>query len=322
MKKHLQLLQFSILILILLTACTSQTPETVSQQPATENFQYPATWTPEPETPTPLTSTPASIVTLAATWTPVASLTLPASLTSIPTKDASFTPVLGYCTKTESACEIAVDPSKRWGWCQVAGAGTLPGAGPEASCGLIYDYSLLYPQTWVVDTLGAVRPNLLFDTGTGNSQVRLLQLPAGNLTLDTADQALLCSEAGDCLPVVSPDETIIRRRTRTYAGRDFLFLTSTLADTFITRYFVFLDHPTTDTRLYIIEIHIPSILADSDEYTPLLDQTEVMLGSLRPLTSVEVTPAVFTLTPTPEPSPTFGLPPSPTPTEELPTPTP
>ena len=123
------------------------------------------------------------------------------------------------------------------------------------------------------------------------------------------------------MPVVSPDESIVRRRTRTYARRDFLFLTSSLADSFITRYFVFLEHPATETRLYIIEIRLPAILVDSEEYNLLLEQVDVLLGSIRPDTSIEVTPAVPAMSPTPEPSPTFGLPPTQTPTEAL-TPTP
>jgi hypothetical protein len=65
-------------------------------------------------------------------------------------------------------------------------------------------------------------------------------------------------------------------------------------------------------RLYILEIRLPSILADSEEYTLLLDQTQIMLGSIQPDTRFETT--LVPPTQTSAPTPTFTETPTVTPT--------
>jgi hypothetical protein len=291
------------LVIGLLASCQQQTatPGPLSQNE--EGFVFPPTWTTAPETQERYTATPRPAASPAATWTPEPSTTLPASLTPLPTWDPNAT-TESFCYQSADACEISVKNALRWGYCQMVSL--------EKSCGLIYDYTLRFPQGWVIDTVGAQRPNLLFNTGTGNSEVRLFQLPAGTLSLENADLAALCNAEGDCVPIVSADESILRRRERVYAGRNFLFLTSSQADHFITRYFLFLEHRPGDVRLYILEIRLPSILADSEEYTLLLDQTQIMLGSIQPDTRFETT--LVPPTQTSAPTPTFTETPTVTPT--------
>lgn len=275
-----------ILLLILLVACAPK-PVSSPQSPTLEKFQMPVTWTPQATQLS--TVTPPRKNTLAPTFTLEPTYTLIASLTPLPEVDSGATPVLGTCLRSEDACEISVRTSSRRGWCSMSSI--------RESCGLIYNYSLLYPQNWVIDTMGVLHPNLEFYTGSENTQFRLYQLPASGLTLDNAEKGQLCNENGDCLPVVSPQENIVRRQLRVYAGRDYLFLTSSLGDSLITRHFVFLNHAGLEIRLYVIEIRLPSYLLDSEEYNLLLEQAKVMLGSLQPDTRVEVTPSTPSETP-------------------------
>ena len=295
------------LLLGMLAACqAAPTPETPApQEPTLEVFQLPPTWTPTPQTALGPEANRMATLAAPATWTPEPTRLLPASLTPLPTLDPNATSVAGYCYQADEACEISVRIAMRRNWCQLSSA--------AESCGLVYDYSLQYPQGWIADTIGAQRPNLTFNTGTGNSQVGLFQLPAGILNLDSVEQAQFCNENGDCVPVVSADETIVRRREKIYAGRNMVLLTSTLADRFIARYFMFLEHGAGDVRLYILEMRLPSNLVDSDEYLLLLDQGEIMLGSIQPDTEVEITASAPIETGTPEASQTPGPIPSATP---------
>jgi hypothetical protein len=170
--------------------------------------------------------------------------------------------------------EIAVKPSSREGWCNMEGLGDGG-----------YYYSLLYPASWVVGTIGANISNLDFDIGSEETVVRLYKRGWGNnLPLEQADKGYAyCDPTGYCEPIVDPDEQEIGRTIKMVGDRQALVLVTDKDDIAITRYFFQLSllingRETTD--LYEFGITTPKSNLGSSEYIELLSTVEKVILSL------------------------------------------
>ncbi len=147
-----------------------------------------------------------------------------------------------------------------------------------------YDYSLLYPASWVVGTIGANIPSLDFDIGSEETLVRLYWRGGVNSPLEQADKGYgYCDPTGYCKPIVDPNERVISRTINMVDVRQVLVLVTDKDSIAITRYFFQVSHfgkERKETRLYEFEIATPKSNLGSSEYIELQSTVEQVILSL------------------------------------------
>lgn len=275
-------------------------PVTPSRTPVPATL--PPTWTP---TPPPEVKAKAETPLPSTTATPDLRSTLLA---------ATQTVKATTCQLTTASTLVAVEKSWEPGWCTLQ---------PIKSNG--YEYALVFPGQWAVNTFGAPYPSLSFFTRVTGIDLRLYQVfsystktRAYTAPLEQApEQATTCNLSGDCLPVMGAGETISRREIITLSSQRVLVVDSRDRTTNIRRYFFLVPFTTRQSpgnRLFYIKLITPAPLtAVSAADAPageqaLLANIETMLTSVRQFALATVTPTY-----NPKKPPTFTPGPTATP---------
>jgi hypothetical protein len=260
----------------MMTGCSAFLPQTASLPMAKAEtsipltavkspYVLPPTWTvtPTPKRPQALPS-----------QTPTPTFNIPQTLI------ARTTVVAGVrCQRHADAWQVYSGPAGSYaGWCLIVGA-----------YGTLYEYKLLSPHGWVVNTFGEFTPNLAFSTGEKNVQVKVHQAFAYNHrnydgTLgDAPEKAAICDENEKCYGFLDPNETLIRQEITKVSEREVLVLDSELGPLRIRRYYMILPFRVNNhssQRLFIIEASTLDTALTQEEYDRMLEKLDIMVGSI------------------------------------------
>ncbi|MCP4544648.1 MAG: hypothetical protein GY832_46700 [Chloroflexi bacterium] len=253
-----------MLICSLTTACGPSgeyafpTPKTTVRLPPTIKVMItPSLW--PSSTPT-FTPTPSPQPTPAPTRTPLPTLMVPTPTAAVPVSDLrSVQCRLGWAW-FESAPWFSLGPSERDGWCLINSYTQL-------------GYSIIYPQDWDVNPVGADATNLSF--GMLEDHRLFLYVSHTDFPLESADQTIDCFEAS-CAPFVDPSEIIIEKNVVTIGDKQTLALVATKDDTLIRRYFLL-----GPEHLYVFESTVLEPDADAAAYQEFVATTEDMISAMR-----------------------------------------
>jgi hypothetical protein len=283
-----------LLLAVLLSACQSNRPtviapadvtsptdtpvdESESAPEAAASLTPPPTSTPTPwQNPMPSTWTPLPTQPLLRpTSTPWPQSTINARLTLV----AGTTVAPGYgCKKNANA--VAVFTNRAWepGWCEVRGGWTS-----------FYEYNVYYPEGWVPNTFGDYYPNLAFNVGQPNIDLRIYQVFAYGLRSfdgkleDAPEQAVQCTPDGDCVALVNQLEKFISQETRKMVINDVLIVDSEYGQLLLHRYFFYVPFRVgnkAEDRLFVVELSAAKDYIHTDKYNLLIQQVDRMVGSL------------------------------------------
>lgn len=226
---------------------------------------FPATWT--------ATSTPKiSPTRVPNTQTPTPNF--PQTLVAQTTVAAGI-----RCQRHPDAWQVYSGPAASFaGWCQVVGA-----------FGTLYEYKVLAPDGWLVNTFGEFTPNLIFTTGVKNVEVRIHQAFAynhrnytGSLE-DTPEKAMICDENEKCYGFINPHEVLVRQEIETFPDRKVLILDSTLGGLDIRRYYLILPFRVdkhSSQRLFIIEYIALDQALNAEQNAEFLVKLEMIVRSI------------------------------------------
>jgi hypothetical protein len=228
----------------------------------------PPTWTPTPEKPKQQAVKPL------ATATPTATFNVPQTVAAQATTMNAI-----QCKKYADAWEIRVEPGWRAHWCAVRSKG-----------GVFYEFQMLYPEGWSVETFGELSPNLYFNTNQKNIDLRLYQIfrygfkyYTGTLE-DAPVKAAICGENEKCTLVIDPNEKILKKGIEAIGGKEVMIVDSQEGTRNIRRYFFFVPfrftRPKTN-RLFFFKLYTPEQITD-DTYIDLQQQIEDMIVSVKP----------------------------------------
>lgn len=270
-----------ILIPLLLASCQAAEPTQVGVQEEVTQVQttapsptlappptLPPTWTPTPGKPT----QPATQISASAT--PTATFNVPQTVAAQATTVAAI-----KCEKHADSWQINVQPSWRDHWCEVRGRG-----------GKFYEYQVAYPESWKVITFGELTPNLYFNTGQQNVDLRLFQLYnyvyrsyTGSLE-EAPVKAAICDDKDKCTLVIEPHEKITQKAVAQIGGKEVMVVDSTNGNRSIRRYFFFVGfryaRPKSN-RLFVFRLETPEPVTDAT-YADLHKQIGDMIVSVKP----------------------------------------
>jgi hypothetical protein len=276
--RYLSMIAAWLMLLIIVAGCTSPllsklapasssiSSTLVPRQPANTRVIFPATWT--------ATNPPKNSLSLV-TRTPVPTKNFPQTLVAQTTVAAGL-----HCQRNADAWQVFSGPIAAYaGWCQVVGI-----------YGTTYEYKVLSPDGWVVNTYGEFTPNLVFSTGYKNVQVKIQQAFAyshrnysGSLE-DAPEKAKICDENDTCYGFIAPNEILNRQEVKTFPDREVLVLDSTLGQLKIRRYYMILPFRIErflSNRLFIVELTALENAMNDEEYAATLDQLGMMIQSIR-----------------------------------------
>lgn len=228
----------------------------------------PPTWTPTPGKATP----PGGQARITAT--PTATFNIPQTAAARATEASSI-----QCEKHADAWQIRVEPGWREQWCQV-----------RSQSGQFYQYQVLYPEAWKPLTFGEITPNLYFNTGQKNVDVRLLQIyhpvyrPYQGTLQEAPVKAAVCDENDKCTLVIDLNEKIIRKSVTAVGGKEVMVVDSTAGTRNIRRYFFFVGFRFTrpqSNRLFVFALETPDPITD-ETYVELQQQIKDMIVSVQP----------------------------------------
>jgi hypothetical protein len=228
----------------------------------------PPTWTPTPGKATQPAGQPRITVT------PTATFNIPQTAAARATEARSI-----QCEKYADAWQIRVEPSWREGWCQV-----------RSQSGQFYQYQVLYPEAWKPLTFGEITPNLYFNTGQKNIDVRLLQIyhpvyrPYQGSLQEAPVKAAVCDENDKCTLVIDLNEKIIRKSVTAVGAEEVMVVDSTAGSRNIRRYFFFVGFRFTrpqSNRLFVFTLETPDPITD-ETYVDLQQQIKDMIVSVQP----------------------------------------
>lgn len=270
-----------ILIPLLLAGCQASrqtqvsAPEQATQQPTLAPSltlapppTLPPTWTLTPGKPT-QTTRQTRVPT-----TPTATFNVPQTVAAQATTVAAI-----MCVKHADSWQIKVQPSWQDHWCEVRSKG-----------GMFYEYQLIYPEAWKVTTFGELTPNLHFNTGQQNVDLRLFQLynyvyRSYTGTLEEAPvKAAICDDKDKCTLVIDPIEKITQKGVTAIGGKEVMVVDSTMGNLNIRRYFFFVGYRFTrpkSNRLYVLRLETPDPIT-SETYVELQQQIEGTIVSVKP----------------------------------------
>jgi hypothetical protein len=275
---HLHVLVSAMLLTFALAGCVSNSPTIIS------------TNTPDvlvETTPTPFKTK----AELPPTWTatpPAGGKEIPATRTPIPTRDyhatmiAQTTVAAGvHCQRNPDAWQVFSGPISAYaGWCQIVGT-------PYT----LYEYKMLSPDGWIVNTFGELTPNLVFSTGHKNVYVKVYQAfsyfnrnYSGTLE-DAPEKASICDENDICTGFIDPLETLIRQEMKTIQNREILVLDSTVGALQIRRYYQIIPFNIAkhlSDRLFIVEFVSLDTALDAQQYAKIIADLEMMVASINP----------------------------------------
>jgi len=184
-----------------------------------------------------------------------------------------------HCQRHPDAWQLFITPIDAYaGWCMVLGA-------PDT----LYEYRILSPDGWIVNTYGELTPNLSFAIGNPNVQVNLIQAYSyfnrsyrGSLE-EAPEKAAICDANDRCKKIIDPLETLTRQEIKDYPTRNVLILDSEMGPLNIRRFYQIL-HFTVDKhqsdRLFILEYSTTKDALDDEANKRILGQIEIMLLSL------------------------------------------
>jgi len=228
----------------------------------------PPTWTPPPG------KAPQPAGQPRITVTPTATFNIPQTAAARATEARSI-----QCEKYADAWQIRVEPSWREGWCQV-----------RSQSGQFYQYQVLYPEAWKPLTFGEITPNLYFNTGQKNIDVRLLQIyhpvyrPYQGSLQEAPVKAAVCDENDKCTLVIDLNEKIIRKSVTAVGAEEVMVVDSTAGSRNIRRYFFFVGFRFTrpqSNRLFVFTLETPDPITD-ETYVDLQQQIKDMIVSVQP----------------------------------------
>jgi len=276
----LLILAVVMVIPLLLAGCQEAQPtQAISQEvqptqpPAPTTTLPPAPTLPPTWTPTPGKATqPAGQSRITAT--PTATFNIPQTAAARATESSSI-----KCEKHADAWQIRVEPSWREGWCQV-----------RSQSGQFYQYQVLYPEAWKPLTFGEITPNLYFNTGQKNVDVRLLQIyhpvyrPYQGSLQEAPVKAAVCDENDKCTLVIDLNEKIIQKSVTAVGAEEVMVVDSTAGSRNIRRYFFFVGFRFTrpqSNRLFVFTLETPDPITD-ETYVDLQQQIKDMIVSVQP----------------------------------------
>jgi hypothetical protein len=205
--------------------------------------------------------------------TPTATLNIPQTLSVKATNDKAT-----ECKKHPDSWEITVSPSWQPDWCQIKSIG-----------GFFYEYTLLYPDTWMVKTFGEVFPNMAFIIGQPGVELRLYQVYKygtrkyeGSLE-DAPLKGSFCDTEDKCTLVVNPKEKINNREILSIGGKKVLIVDSQDGKYNVRRYFFFVPFKNAipkSNRLFFFKLYTPEPVSSSN-YRDLENKIERMIPSIR-----------------------------------------
>jgi hypothetical protein len=183
------------------------------------------------------------------------------------------------CKRHPDAWQVFSGPIDAYaGWCQIVG-----------TVGTLYEYKMLSPDGWMVNTFGELTPNLVFSTGYNNVQVKVFEAYSyfyrsydGTLK-DAPEKASVCDENDHCYGFIDPVETLVRQEVKTIYNREVLVLDSTAGALQIRRYYQIIPFQVGDhisKRLFIVEISALDTALTPAEYDHLTTKVEMMVGSI------------------------------------------
>jgi len=272
-----------LLLTILLSACQSNRPTVVAPANVTASAPVPVEaeaasstatpWrNPMPPTWTPLPTEPQ----LRPTSTPWPISTINARLTLV----AGTTVAPGYgCKKNANA--VAVFTNRAWepGWCEVRGGWTS-----------FYEYKAYYPEGWVVNTFGDDYPNLAFNVGQPNIDLRIYQVYGYGLRSfdgkleDAPEQAVQCTPDEDCVALVNQLEKFISQEHRKMGTYDDVLIVDTeYGQLLLHRYFMYVPFYVgrkAEDRLFMVELSAAKDYINSEKYDLLIQQVDRMVSTL------------------------------------------
>jgi hypothetical protein len=265
-----------LLLFGILAGCSVKLPAAVQQaNPLQETAALPAVTKTRVELPSTWTPTAGvKQVYLGIKHTPSPTFNIPQTLVAQTTVAAGV-----HCQRHPDAWQVYSGPAGSYaGWCMVVGA-----------YGTLYEYKLLAPDGWVVNTFGEFTPNLIFSTGQKNVQVKINQAFAYNHrnyegTLEDApEKAAICDENEKCYGFIDPNETLVRQEVKEITDRKILVLDSTLGPLQIRRYYMILPfrlYRLTTQRLFIVELISMEKALNEEQTDQMLEKLDVMIRSI------------------------------------------
>jgi hypothetical protein len=283
MRKHRPVSSGYLILFVLIVLPGVLAGCSMNSQPATQPTAVLAVT--QDRTPTPFRTREA----VPATWTPTPLNMLPVTYnqrTMVPSPNFPQTLVAQttvaaelHCKRHPDAWKVFTGPINAYaGWCLVSGTRDT-----------LYEYKLLMPDGWIVNTFGELTPNLAFSTGLKNVQVKIFQdfsydtIGYSGTLADAPETAAICDENKRCYGYISPHETLTRQETKTLFTREILTLDSTAGPLRIRRYyqiipFNVLGHKS--DRLFITEFSSLDSSMDEETYQKMLEKIEFMTASI------------------------------------------